>query len=154
MWMLALTFWPLPLVSNTSEHTFMINVTTYLILRLILLENGYFDLCWLLGIRYYYLLGLPRTRGKRHASFIVYLSNLRITVTAAFWNFTAFSQLVRLIRLGIGFLFVWSRVRYCSFSPKGRPSKLASRFGVRWQLRPEWTFTTDVWHTLLSTKFL
>ncbi|MDY3103946.1 MAG: hypothetical protein SOW45_04415, partial [Prevotella sp.] len=71
-------------------------------------------------------------------------SNLRIKVTVAFWNFTAFGQLVRLLRLCIKFQFVRLRVRYCFFSPKGRPLKLASRYGVRWQLRPEWTFTTDV----------
>lgn len=80
----------------------------------------------------------------RHTSFIVYLPNLRIKVTVAFRNFIAFGQLVRLIRFSIRFLFVRPRVRYCFFSPKGRPLKLASRYGVRWQLRPEWTFTTDV----------
>ena len=88
--------------------------------------------------------GLPRPRGISHTSFIVYLPNLRIKVTVAFWNFTAFCQLVRLIRLGIRFLFVRPRFRYCFFSPKGRPLKLASRYGVRWQLRPVWTFTTDL----------
>ncbi|WP_211205464.1 hypothetical protein, partial [Porphyromonas somerae] len=88
--------------------------------------------------------GLPRPHGISHTSFIVYLPNLRIKVTVAFWNFTACSQLVRLIRLSIRFLFVRPRIRYCFFSPKGHPLKLASRYGVRWQLRPEWTFTTDV----------
>ena len=67
-------------------------------------------------------------------SFIVYLPNLRIKVTIAFWIFTAFCLLVRLIRLSIRFLSVRPRVRYCFFSPKGRPLKLASRYGVRWQL--------------------
>ena len=59
-------------------------------------------------------------------------------------SFTVLGQLVRLIRLGIRFLFVRPRIRYCFFSPKGRPLKLASRYGVRWQLRPEWTSTTYV----------
>ena len=90
--------------------------------------------------------GLPRPHGISHTSFIVYLPNLRIKVTVAFWNFTVLGQLVRLIRLSIRFLFVRPRIRYCFFSPKGRPLKLASRYGVRWQLRPAWTFTTDVWH--------
>ncbi|WP_145992917.1 hypothetical protein [Hoylesella timonensis] len=80
----------------------------------------------------------------RHTSFIVYLPNFRIKVTVAFRNVTAFGQLVRLIRLSIRFLFVRPQVRYCFFSPKGCPLKLASRYRVRWQLRPEWTFTTDV----------
>ena len=90
--------------------------------------------------------GLPRPHGISHTSFIVYLPNLRIKVTVAFWNFTVLGQLVRLIRLSIRFLFVRPRIRYCFFSPKGHPLKLASRYGVRWQLRPGWTFTTDVWH--------
>ena len=132
--------------AKTSEHTFLINVTNYSVLRLVLRENGYFDLCWLLDIRCYYPIGLPRPHGISHTSFIVYLPNLRIKVTVAFGNFTAFGQLVRLIRLGIRFLFVRPRFRYCFFSPKGHPLKLASRYGVRWQLRPVWTFTTDVWH--------
>ena len=29
----------------TSEHTFLIDVTNYSVLRLVLRENGYFDLC-------------------------------------------------------------------------------------------------------------
>ena len=92
------------------------------------------------------LLGLPRPHGISHTSFIVYLPNLRIKVTVAFRNLTVFSQLVRLVRLCIRFLFVRPRVRYCFFSPKRHRLKLASRYRVRWQLRPEWTFTTDVWH--------
>ncbi|MBQ5664165.1 MAG: hypothetical protein IIV19_07050, partial [Bacteroidaceae bacterium] len=68
----------------------------------------------------------------------------RIKVTVAFRNFTAFGQLVRLIRLSIRFLFVRPRIRYCFFSPKRHRLKLASRYGVRRQLRPEWTSTTEV----------
>lgn len=88
--------------------------------------------------------GLPRPHGISHTSFIVYLPDLRIKVTVAFRNFAVFCQLVRLIRLGIRFLSVRSRVRYCFFSPERHHSKLASRYGVRRQLRPAWTFTTDV----------
>ncbi|MDY5192194.1 MAG: hypothetical protein SPH53_06275, partial [Bacteroidaceae bacterium] len=65
-------------------------------------------------------------------------------VTVAFRSFTVFGQLVRLMRLSTMFLFVRPRFRYCFFSPERHHSKLASRYGVRWQLRPTWTFTTDV----------
>ena len=130
--------------AKRSEHTFLINVANYSVLRLVLHENDYFDLCRLFVICCYYPWGLPRPQGISHTSFIVYLPNLRIKVTVAFWNFTVLGQLVRLIRLGIRFLFVRPRIRYCFFSPKGRPLKLASRYGVRWQLLPVWTFTTDV----------
>ena len=73
--------------------------------------------------------GLPRPHGISHTSFIVYLPNLRIKVTVAFGNFTVLGQLVRLIRLSIRFLFVRPRIRYCFFSPKGHPLKLASPMG-------------------------
>lgn len=96
--------------------------------------------------------GLSRPHGINHTSFIVYLPNLRIKVTVAFGNFTVFCQLVRLIRLHIRFLFVRPRVRYCFFSPKRHHLKLASRYRVRRQLRPEWTFTTDVWHARHTKK--
>ena len=90
--------------------------------------------------------GLPRPHGISHTSFLIYLPYLRIKVTVAFGNFAASGQLVRLIRLGIRFLSVRPRVRYCFFSPERHHSKLASRYGVRRQLRPAWTFTTDVRH--------
>ena len=138
--------------AKTSEHTFLIDIANYSVLRLVLLENGYFDLCWLLDIRCYYPLGLPRPHGISHTSFIVYLPNLRVKVTVAFWIFAAACQLVRLIRLGIRFLFVRPRIRYCFFSPKGHPLKLASRYGVRWQLRLAWTFTTDASHARHTRK--
>ena len=115
-------------------------------LRLDQLVVGYFGLCWLLGIRCYYPSGLPRPHGISHTSFLVYLHGLRIKVTVAFRSFTVCSQLVRLIRLSTMFLFVRPRFRYCFFSPERRHPKLASRSGVRRQLRPSWTFTTDVWH--------
>ena len=136
-----------------SEHTFLINVTNYSVLRHVLHEYGYFDLCWLLVIRCYYLLwGLTRPHGISQTSFIVYLPNLRIKVTVAFGNFVVYCQLVRLIRLSIRFLFVRPRIRYCFFSPKRHRLKLASRYRVRRQLRPEWTFTTDIWHARHTKK--
>ena len=88
--------------------------------------------------------GLPRPRGISHTSFLVYLHGLRIKVTVAFRSFTVFGQLVRLMRLSTMFLFVRPRFRYCFFSPERHHSKLASRYRVRWQLRPTWTFNTDV----------
>lgn len=115
---------------------------------------GYFGLCWLLDIRCYYPCGLPRPRGVSHTSFLVYLHGLRNKVTVAFRSFTVFSQLVRLMRLSTMFLFVRPRFRYCFFSPERHHSKLASRYGVRWQLRPAWTFTTDVWHARHTKKAL
>ena len=51
-------------------------------------------------------------------------------------DFTAFCQLIRLLRLGIGFLFVGPRFRYGFFSPAPHGAKLASCYRVRWQLRP------------------
>ena len=132
--------------AKTSEHTFLINVTNYSVLRLVCTRTATSTSADSSVLVVTILNGLPRPHGIRHTSFIVYLTNLRIKVTVAFWNFTVLGQLVRLIRLGIRFLFVSPRIRYCFFSPKGRPLKLASRYGVRWQLRPEWTSTTDVWH--------
>ena len=43
----------------------------------------------------------------------------------------------------IRFLFVRLRFRYPFFSPTPHDVNLGSRFGVRRQLRPSWTFTTD-----------
>ena len=43
----------------------------------------------------------------------------------------------------IRFLFVRLRFRYPFFSPTPRDVNLGSRYGVRRQLRPLWTFTTD-----------
>ena len=54
--------------------------------------------------------------------------------------------LIRRIRLSIGFLFVGLRFRYPFLSPAPRDANLGSRFGVRRQLRPLWTFTTDRRH--------
>ena len=51
-------------------------------------------------------------------------------------DFAACSQLVRLLRLDIGFLFVGPRFRYGFFSPAPHGAELASRYRVRWQLRP------------------
>ena len=52
------------------------------------------------------------------------------------WDFAVLSQLIRLLRLVIGFLFVGPRFRYGFFSPVPHGTKLASRYRVRWQLRP------------------
>ena len=129
MWLIALTFCRCHSSAKTSEHTFLIDVANYSILRFVLLENGYFDLWWLLDNRCYYPWGLTRPRGISHTSFIVYLPNLRFKVTIAFGNFTAVGQLVRSIRLSIRFLFIRPRIRYCFFSPEGAPWNLQVAMG-------------------------
>jgi hypothetical protein len=58
-------------------------------------------------------------------------------------DFAAFGQLIRHMRLNIGFLFVRLRFRYLFLSPVPLDTNLESRFGVRRQLRPTWTCTTD-----------
>ena len=52
------------------------------------------------------------------------------------FGFTAFCQLVRLMRLSIGFLSVRPRFRYPFFSPIPHDMNLGSRYRVRRQLRP------------------
>ena len=66
-------------------------------------------------------------------------------------DFAAFSQLIRRKRLNIRFLFVRLRFRYPFFSPTPRDVNLGSRYGVRRQLRPLWTCTTD-WRHARHTK--
>ena len=61
-------------------------------------------------------------------------------------DFVTLGPLIRRIRLSIGFLFVGLRFRYPFLSPAPRSANLGSRFGVRRQLRPLWTFTTDRRH--------
>jgi len=58
-------------------------------------------------------------------------------------DFTAVCQLIRHVSLGIRFLCIGLRFRYCFLSPTPRDVKLASRYRVRRQLRPLWTLTTD-----------
>ena len=62
------------------------------------------------------------------------------------------SPLIRRIRLNIGFLFVRLRFRYPFLSPTPRDVNLGSRSGVRRQLRPLWTFTTDRRHARRTKK--
>ena len=77
-----------------------------------------------------------RPHGISPEPFPVYSPDLRIKVTVAFWDFDASSHLIRLIRLTIRFLSVEPRFRYCFFSPTPHDVNLASRYRVRWQLRP------------------
>ena len=77
-----------------------------------------------------------RPHGISPEPFPVYSPDLRIKVTVAFWDFDVYSHLIRLIRLTIRFLFVEPRFRYCFFSPTPHDVNLASRYRVRWQLRP------------------
>ena len=60
--------------------------------------------------------------------------------------------LIRRIRLYIGFLFVRLRFCYPFLSPTPHDANLGSRFGVRRQLRPLWTFTTDRRHARRTKK--
>ena len=77
-----------------------------------------------------------RPHGISPEPFPVYSPDLRIKVTVADLDFDAFCHLIRLIRLTIRFLSVEPRFRYCFFSPTPRDVNLASRYRVRWQLRP------------------
>ena len=54
----------------------------------------------------------------------------------------------------IRFLFVRLRFRYPFFSPTPHDVNLGSRYGVRRQLRPLWTFTTDRQHARHTQKRL
>ena len=69
-------------------------------------------------------------------------------------DFTAFCQLIRHTGLIIRFLCVRLHVRYCFLSPTPRGVNLASRYGVRRQLRPLWTFTTVRRHARHTKKRL
>ena len=93
-----------------------------------------------------------RSHGISHRSFLVYLPNLRIRVTVAFLDFVTLGPLIRRIRLNIGFLFVRLRFCYPFLSPTPHDVNLGSRFGVRRQLRPLWTFTTDRRHARRTKK--
>ena len=67
-------------------------------------------------------------------------------------DFVTLCPLIRRLRLSIGFLFVGLRFRYPFLSPAPRSANLGSRFGVRRQLRPLWTFTTDRRHARRTKK--
>ena len=89
------------------------------------------------------LLPSARPHGISRQSFLVYPLDLHTRVTVAFRVFDVTCHLARRMRLNIQFLSVGPRFRYCFFSPTPHDAILASRFGVRRQLRPLWTFTTD-----------
>ena len=69
-------------------------------------------------------------------------------------DFVTLDPLIRRIRLNIGFLFVRLRFCYPFLSPTPHDVNLGSRFGVRRQLRPLWTFTTDRRHARHTKKVL
>ena len=89
------------------------------------------------------LLPSARPHGISRQSFLVYPLDLHTRVTVAFWVFDICSHLARRVCLHIQFLSVGPRFRYCFFSPAPHDASLAIHFGVRRQLRPLWTFTTD-----------
>ena len=67
-------------------------------------------------------------------------------------DFATICPLIRHTSLDIRFLFVRLRFRYPFFSPVPRDTNLGSRYEVRWQLRPTWTFTTDWRHARHTNK--
>ena len=67
-------------------------------------------------------------------------------------DFAASCQLILRKRLNIRFLSVRLQFRYPFFSPTPHDANLGSRFGVRRQLRPTWTFTTDWRHARHTRK--
>ena len=94
----------------------------------------------------------PRPHGISHTSFIVYSPDLRIRGYGCLWELRCLRPACPPgTRLRIRFLFVEPRFRYCFLSPGSYP-RLANRYGVRRQLRPQWTFTTDVGHARHTEK--
>ena len=118
----------------------------------------YYDQSWLLvadlfrpvgTVTAFKDIGIPpstRPHGISRQSFLVYPLDLHMRITVAFLDFVTFGPLILRMRLGIKFLFVRLRFRYSFFSPAPHDINLGSRFGVRRQLRPLWTFTTDWRH--------
>ena len=94
----------------------------------------------------------PRPHGISHTSFIVYSPDLRIRGYGCLWELRCLRPACPPgTRLRIRFLFVEPRFRYCFLSPGSYP-RLANRYRVRRQLRPQWTFTTDVGHARHTEK--
>lgn len=63
-------------------------------------------------------------------------------VTVAFWtslSLASLSTMYALYQVSVR----QATISLSFFSPTPRGVNLGSRFGVRWQLRPLWTFTTD-----------
>ena len=82
------------------------------------------------------LLSSARPRGISRQTYLVYPLDLHTRVTVAFWVFDICCHLARRVCLHIQFLSVGPRFRYCFFSPAPHGTDLASRYGVRRQLRP------------------
>ena len=100
-------------------------------------------------------IGIPpstRPHGISRQSFLVCPLDLHMRITVAFLDFVTFGPLILRMRLGIKFLFVRMRFRYPFFSPTSHNMNLGSRYRVRRQLRPLWTFTTDWRHARHTTK--
>ena len=114
--------------------------------------HHYYGFCWLLTVRCYY--GCSACETSRDKSSI--FPRLPVWFThmsyVCLLDFIASSRLIHHMSLGIRFLSVRLRFRYCFFSPVPHNTNLASRSGVRWQLRPLWTFTTDWRHARHTRK--
>jgi len=113
---------------------------------------AYYGLCWLLTVRCYYgrIVACETSRDKpaslSSSTCLIYAHGLRLPLGLR-CILPAYPPCTPSIR----FLSVRLRFRYPFFSPVPHDTNLGSRYGVRWQLRPLWTFTTD-WRHARHTK--
>ena len=99
--------------------------------------------------------GLPsfaRPHGISRLSFLVYLLDLRIRVTIAFWTLWLFAHSSAVCAFissfcSSGYDFAIPSSRLCLTA-----TNLGSRYGVARQLAPLWTFTTDWRHARHTQK--
>ena len=135
----------IPAVRYSIEHTFDYTVTLFSPLAGRISESCLLRL--LLTPRSSLLLRLMNPSTRPHGISLPVFPRLpaRFTPTGygCLWDFTVFGQLIHRKRLNIRFLFVRLRFCYPFFSPTPRGINLGSCYGVRWQLRPLWTYTTD-----------
>ena len=134
----------LPAVRYSMEHTFDYTVTLFspsatsiselCLLRLLLTSHSS------LLLRYISVCETSRDKPASLSSStcLIYAHGLRLPFgLRCLWP--AYPPCTPCIR----FLFVRLRFRYPFFSPTPHDANLGSRYGVRRQLRPLWTFTTD-----------
>ena len=134
----------LPAVRYSMEHTFDYTVTLFspsatsiselCLLRLLLTSHS--------SLLLRYIPACETSRDKpaslSSSTCLIYAHGLRLPFgLRCLWP--AYPPCTPCIR----FLFVRLRFRYPFFSPTPHDANLGSRYGVRRQLRPLWTFTTD-----------
>ena len=112
----------------------------------------YYGFCWLLVIRCYYGFPLTRPHGISSPVFPRLPAWFTCMGYGCLLDFVTSGPLIRHAGLGIRFLFVRLRFHYPFFSPIPHDMNLGSRFLVRRQLRPLWTFTTDWRHARHTWK--